>query len=136
MALDQRGEVLRLPILGLGDRRVGDVAGVGVDPLAQAFAVGDRVAGYLPNVPETVAAMLAASSLGAVWSSCSPDFGVAGVLDRFGQISPKLLLAADGYFYNGQRHSILAKLPDLLVGLPSVVETVIVPYGGGDADLQ
>ena len=63
---------------------------------------GDRVAGYLPNVPGTIIAMLAATSLGAIWSSCSPDFGVQGVLDRFGQIEPKVLFAADGYFYNGK----------------------------------
>ncbi len=112
-----------------------------VSRLAQAMAAtgigpGDRVAGYLPNVPETVAAMLATSSLGAVWSSCSPDFGVAGVRDRFGQIAPKLLLAADGYFYNGKRHSSLEKLPDLLDGLPSVAATVVVPYGGGDVVLS
>ena len=69
---------------------------------AAGVAPGDRVAGYLPNAPETVVAMLAAASLGAIWSSCSPDFGVEGVLDRFGQIAPKVLFAADGYFYNAR----------------------------------
>ena len=63
---------------------------------------GDRVAGYLPNMPETIVSALAAASLGAVWSSCSSDFGTRGVLDRFGQIEPKVLIAADGYFYNGK----------------------------------
>ena len=70
---------------------------LGVEP-------GDRVCGYLPNMPEAITAMLAASSLGAVWSSTSPDFGVQGVLDRFGQIEPKVLFAADGYYYNAKRH--------------------------------
>ena len=65
---------------------------------------GDRVAGIMPNMPETIAAMLAAASLGAIWSSCSPDFGVQGVLDRFGQIEPKVLFAVDGYWYNGKPH--------------------------------
>src|ERR1700752_5365704 len=78
-----------------------------VSRIAQALAdvgvgKGDRVAGYLPNVPEATAAMLATASLGAVWSSCSPDFGVQGVLDRFGQIEPKVLFCADGYIYNGK----------------------------------
>ena len=111
-----------------------------VSRLAQALAAagvrpGDRVAAYLPNLPETVAAMLAASSLGAIWSSCSPDFGVAGVLDRFGQIAPKALLIADGYVYGGKRHSSLDKLPDILAGLPSVEHTVVIPYSDDDPDL-
>ena len=69
---------------------------------AEGVGPGDRVAGFLPNMPETVIAMLATASLGAVWSSCSPDFGVQGVLDRFGQIEPKVLFCADGYHYNGK----------------------------------
>ncbi|HUP95770.1 MAG TPA: AMP-binding protein, partial [Burkholderiales bacterium] len=78
-----------------------------VSRLAQALreagvVAGDRVAGYVPNMPEAVTAMLAATSIGAIWSSCSPDFGVQGVLDRFGQIEPKVLFAADGYFYGGK----------------------------------
>ena len=72
------------------------------DGLKQAGVVpGDRVCGFMPNMPETVAAMLASASVGAVWSSCSPDFGVQGVLDRFGQISPNVLFSADGFWYNG-----------------------------------
>ncbi len=74
---------------------------------------GDRVAGYLPNVPGTVIAMLAATSLGAIWSSCSPDFGVQGVLDRFGQIEPKVLFAADGYFYNGKTIDLVDRLKEI-----------------------
>ena len=104
-----------------------------VSRLAQALAAagvkaGDRVAAYLPNMPETVAAMLAASSLGAVWSSCSPDFGVQGVVDRFGQIEPKVLFAADGYYYNGKSHDCLGKLAQILDRVPPVARTVIVPY--------
>ncbi len=89
-----------------------------VSQMAQAFkadgvGVGDRVAGYLPNMPETVIAMLAAASLGATWSSCSPDFGVKGVLDRFGQIEPKVLVLADGYFYNGKAFDVLDKAREI-----------------------
>jgi acetoacetyl-CoA synthetase len=104
-----------------------------VSCLAQAFAAaglksGDRVAGYLPNLPETIIAMLAAVSLGAVWTSCSPDFGATGVLDRFGQIEPKILLAADGYFYNGKCHDCLKKLAEIAEGLPTVERVIVVPY--------
>jgi acetoacetyl-CoA synthetase len=65
---------------------------------------GDRVAGFVPNMPESIIAMLAAASLGAAWSSCSPDFGIKGVLDRFGQIKPKVIFTADGYFFKGKAH--------------------------------
>ena len=91
---------------------------------------GDRVAGYLPNVPEAIMAMLAASSIGAIWSSCSPDFGVQGVLDRFGQIEPVVLFAADGYWYNGKAQDSLAKTRDIVERLPSLRRVVIVPYVG------
>ncbi|MEI8397064.1 MAG: acetoacetate--CoA ligase [Rhodospirillaceae bacterium] len=90
--------------------------------------VGDRVAGFLPNLPEAVIAMLATTAIGAVWSSASPDFGVQGVLDRFGQIEPKVLFAADGYVYGGKTFDCLDKLRAILSGLPSVTRTVIVPY--------
>jgi len=89
---------------------------------------GDRVAGYLPNVPETVIAMLAAASIGAIWSSCSPDFGVQGVLDRFGQIRPRVLFAAAAYRYNGKTHDCTARLAELLPQLPSVEQLVLVPH--------
>jgi acetoacetyl-CoA synthetase len=89
---------------------------------------GDRVAGYMPNAPGTVIAMLATASLGAVWSSCSPDFGVQGVLDRFGQIEPKVLFAADGYFYNGKTIDTLDRLQEISRNLPSVEKVVVVPY--------
>lgn len=89
---------------------------------------GDRVAGYLPNMPEAIIAMLAATSLGAVWSSCSPDFGVRGVVDRFGQIAPKVLFTADGYFYNGKKHDSLARVTEILKELPDVERVIVVAY--------
>ena len=89
---------------------------------------GDRVAAYLPNLPETVIAMLAATSMGAVWSSCSPDFGVQGVLDRFGQIEPKVLFACAAYRYNGKNFDCLGRVRELAARLPSVERIVIVPY--------
>lgn len=89
---------------------------------------GDRVAGYMPNMPETVIAMLAASSIGAIWSSASPDFGVQGVLDRFGQIAPKVLVGVDGYYYNGKEIDCLSKIRDIVPQIPSLEKTVIVPF--------
>ncbi len=99
----------------------------------QALGVGegDRVAGYLPNMPETVMAMLAASSLGAIWSSASPDFGVQGVLDRFGQIEPKVLFCVDGYFYNGKQIDCAAKNAEVAAKMPSLKKLVTVSYAGG-----
>lgn len=91
-------------------------------------APGDRVAAYMPNLPETVIAMLAATSLGATFTSASPDFGVQGVVDRFGQTQPKVLIACDGYFYNGKTFSNLDKLAEIIPQIPSLVKTLIVPY--------
>ena len=109
-----------------------------VSRIAQALAdagvkKGDRVAGYLPNVPEATAALLATASLGAVWSSCSPDFGVQGVLDRFGQIEPKILFCADGYLYNGKEFDSQERASQVLEQLPSVEECVVVDYLGAPA---
>jgi acetoacetyl-CoA synthetase len=106
-----------------------------VSRLQQALAAagvkkGDRVAGYLPNLPESVAAMLATASLGAIWSSCSPDFGIQGVLDRFGQIEPKLLFCADGYLYGGKEFDSQDKVKEILAKLPSVKQCVVLPYLG------
>lgn len=98
---------------------------------ALGVGVGDRVAAYMPNMPETLAAMLATASLGAVWSSCSPDFGVQGVVDRFGQIEPKVLFFPDGYWYNGKAHDVTAKAAEALASLPSVQAAVCVAYAGG-----
>ena len=95
---------------------------------------GDRVAGYLPNLPETVVAALGAAAIGAVWSSCSPDFGVQGVLDRFGQIAPVVLVAADGYAYGGKSHDSLTRVAEIARALPGVRQVVIVPHlGAGPA---
>ena len=111
----------------------------GVARLAQALRAagvhsGDRVVGYLPNLPETIMAMLASASIGAIWSSCSPDFGVQGVLDRFGQIEPKVLFAADGYWYGGRAIDVSAKVAQIVDQLPSLVRVVLVPYLAGAAD--
>ncbi len=97
---------------------------------SQGVTVGDRVAAMMPNMAETVAAMLATASLGATWSSCSPDFGVRGVLDRFGQIEPKVLIACDGYWYAGKRIEISGKLAEIVPALPTVKSTLVVPYLG------
>ena len=91
---------------------------------------GDRIAAMMPNMPETVAGMLAAASLGAIWSSCSPDFGVQGVLDRFGQIEPVIFLAPDGYWYGGKRFDVAEKTAQVLAQLPSVKRAFIVDYLG------
>jgi len=90
----------------------------------------DRVVGYLPNCPEAIIAMLATASIGAIWSSCSPDFGINGVVDRFGQIKPKVLFCADGYFYNGKCHDSLKVVRGLLANIDSIEYTVIVPFTG------
>ncbi|HXW08049.1 MAG TPA: acetoacetate--CoA ligase [Vicinamibacterales bacterium] len=97
---------------------------------------GDRVAGYVANTPEAIIAALGASAIGAVWSSCSPDFGVQGVLDRFGQIAPRVLVAVDGYFYGGKTHVCLGRLEEILRGLPTVEQTVILPYAAVDAPVS
>ena len=104
-----------------------------VSRTAQALAAmgvtkGDRVAGFMPNMPETIIAMLATTSLGAIWSSCSPDFGVKGLLDRFGQIAPKVLFAGDGYFYNGKQFDSLERVAAIQKELGSLERTVVVPY--------
>lgn len=99
---------------------------------ARGVGLGDRVAAYLPNLPETLIAMLATASLGAIWSSASPDFGVQGVLDRFGQIAPKVLLAVDGYWYNGKAVECITKNAEIAAQLPSLVCAVVVPYLGGE----
>jgi acetoacetyl-CoA synthetase len=96
--------------------------------VANGIGEGDRVAGYLPNLPEALIAMLATTALGAIWSSASPDFGVQGVLDRFGQSEPRLLVCVDGYWYNGKPVDCLEKNAEVVSKLPSLVKTVVVPY--------
>ena len=103
-----------------------------VSRLAQAMRAaglqaGDRVAAFTPDTPEAIATMLAATSIGAIWSSCSPDFGTAGVVDRFGQIEPKLLIACDGYRYAGKDIDTRQRLAEIVAGLPSVEKTIVVP---------
>ena len=98
--------------------------------------VGDRVAGFLPNIPEAVIAMLATASLGAVWSSCSPDFGTQGVVDRFGQIEPKVLFTADAYGYGGKKFDCLGKIREVLTKIPKVGKVVVIPYSGDTFDLK
>jgi len=138
-ALDPGGRVLVLVIddglsasaqqvAGAGDATRLDAAksqGLG---LLDALSRGDRVAGCVPNMPETVIAMLAVTSLGAVWSSCSPDFGVQGVLDRFGQIAPKVLFVTDGYRYNGRVFDMRDTVAGILGQLPDVQTCVVVPF--------
>ena len=88
---------------------------------------GDRVAGFMPNIPETIIAMLATASIGAIWSSCSPDFGINGVMDRFGQIEPKVLFGCEGYFYNGKTIDSLPRLEEICTKIDSIVRLVVVP---------
>ena len=95
---------------------------------ARGIGKGDRVAAMMPNMPETIALMLATASIGAIWSSCSPDFGEQGVLDRFGQIGPKLFIACDGYWYNGKRQDVDAKVRAVSAALG--VPVLIIPYAG------
>jgi acetoacetyl-CoA synthetase len=113
--------------MGRGDlyRRVARLALAMKD---EGVVAGDVVAAYMPNLPETLITLLAASSIGAVFTSASPDFGVQGVLDRFGQVRPKLLFVADGYYYNGKTHDSLAKVKEIAAGLPTVKKVVVARY--------
>ena len=104
--------------------------------LALGVEPGDRVAAYLPNMPEAITAMLAAASIGATFSTCSPDFGVRGVLDRFGQIAPVVLFAADGYFYNGKQIDSLERVREIAAGLPSLKRVVVASYVSDRPDLS
>ena len=97
---------------------------------------GDRVAAFMPNLPDTIIFMLAATSLGALWSSCSPDFGTQGVLDRFGQIKPKILIGVDGYFYNGKEIDTTKKLSEIANTLTSLKKVIVVPYTKARPNIQ
>lgn len=97
---------------------------------ASGVGKGDRVAGYMPNMMETIIVMLATASLGAVWSSASPDFGVQGVVDRFGQITPKVLVTVDGYYYNGKVIDVLAKVKDVQPQIDGLKRVIVVPFAG------
>jgi acetoacetyl-CoA synthetase len=98
------------------------------------IGVGDRVAAFMPNIPEAIIAMLATASLGALWSSCSPDFGVQGVLDRFGQIEPRILFCTDRYRYAGKEIDLRTRIAEIVEQIPALEQVVVVPYEGGDAD--
>lgn len=101
----------------------------------QGVKTGDRVAAFMPNIPETVIAMLATASLGAIWSSCSPDFGVNGVLDRFGQIQPMVLVVAASYRYSGRVIDCMTRVREIVERIPQIERTVVVPYLTNGADL-
>ena len=105
-----------------------EVARIAAGLRQDGIGSGDVVAGFLPNLPEAVVAMLAAASVGATWTSCSPDFGIAGVLDRFGQVRPKVLFTADGYVYAGKTFDSRAPIAGVLAALDSVARVVVVPY--------
>ena len=103
---------------------------------ALGVGAGDRVAAFTPNCLETVVVMLAATALGAVWSSCSPDFGAKGVVDRFAQIQPKVLLTADGYAYGGKTHSLQSKVDDVCAALPGLGHVVVIDFAGQELEVS
>jgi acetoacetyl-CoA synthetase len=113
-----------------------EVARVAAALRGMGLRPGDRVAGYLPNIPETVIAMLAAASIGAVWSSCSPDFGVRATVDRLGQIGPRVLFAADGYWYAGKQIDCCGRLAEIVAGMPSLECVVVIPYVSPDPSIS
>lgn len=112
------------------------VAGVASALRKHGIVKGDIVAGFVPNLPETVIAMLATTSIGAVWTSCSPDFGINGVLDRFGQVKPKVLFTADGYLYNGKANNSIERVAGIASQLDSVERIVVIPYLDASPDIQ
>jgi len=134
LALQHASELRELNALTWGElreqvaRAASALRGLGVAP-------GDRVVAYLPNIPETLVAFLATASIGAIWSSCSPDFGPGSVIDRFAQIEPKVLVCVDGYRYNGRDFDRRDVVADLLAAMPSVDHTVVLPYLDPDPDV-
>jgi acetoacetyl-CoA synthetase len=131
LAMDETGEERTITFTELRaqvSRAAAALRGAGVGP-------GDRIAGIVANVPEAIVAALGAAAIGAVWSSCSPDFGVQGVLDRFGQIEPVVLVSVDAYHYGGKTHDCLAKLGEIARRLPSVRQTVVIPLVSDQPDL-
>jgi len=132
VSLTEHGERVELSYAELYDRVERVAAG-----LKQAgVGVGDRVAGFMPNIAETVIAMLATSSIGAIWSSCSPDFGLNGVMDRFGQIEPKVLFTADGYVYGGKRCDSLSRVRDIAARIPAIAKIIVIPLLDKEPDLS
>ena len=122
IARDERGRRREMS----WDQLRAEVARVAAGLRAVGIVAGDRVAGFMPNLPETIVAMLATTSVGATWSSCSPDFGIRGVLDRFGQIAPKVLFTADGYCYGGKTLDSIERIAGILESLPSVTCVIVV----------
>ena len=129
---NERGAQRRLTFAELYE----EVARVARALRGMGIRAGDRLAGFLPNLPETVIAMLAATSIGAIWSSCSPDFGVNGVLDRFGQIQPRVLFCADGYRYSGRDIDCVARVAEIATRIPEIERVVVVPYLNAEPDLS
>jgi acetoacetyl-CoA synthetase len=133
VALSFRGE--GLPTVSMTYAQLYDrVARLASSLREMGIKSGDRVAGFMPNMSETVVAMLATTSIGAIWSSCSPDFGIKGVLDRFGQIEPRVLFTANGYSYNGKQFDSLGRIAEILKELPSIEKVIVVPYTEEDPD--
>ncbi len=132
VAEDERGRTRTLTYRALRS----EVSRTAAAMRAAGVRRGDRVAGYLPNVPETVIAMLASASLGAVWSSCSPDFGASAVVDRFGQIEPTLLFSCDGYTYNGKPIDVRDRVGEVVERIPSIRRAVMVPFLEDRPDLS
>jgi len=113
-----------------------EVARVAKSLKEMGVKAGDRVGGFVPNMPEAIIAMLATTSMGAVWSSCSPDFGIKGVLDRFGQIKPKVLFTANGYSFKGKKIDSIERVSTILKDLPSIEKVVVIPYTEEDPDIS
>jgi len=129
---NERGPLRRLTFHELR----GEVARVASALRRVGVKPGDRVTGFMPNIPETVIAMLGATSIGAIWSSCSPDFGAAGVLDRFGQIQPRVLFCAESYLYSGREIDCLDRVREITTRIPEIEHVVIVPYLNEPDDLS
>ena len=132
VAWNEQGAQRRLTYRQLAD----EVARVAAALSAMGITVGDRVAAFMPNIPETVIAMLATTSIGAIWSSCSPDFGANGVLDRFGQIEPRVLFCTDGYVYSGREIDCLERAKEIAERIPSLERIVVLPYVGEAPDVS
>ena len=135
VAILHASELRELGELGWGELRA-RVAAVAAGLRSLGVGPGDRVVAYMPNIPEAIVAFLAGASIGAVWSSCSPDFGPASVVDRFAQIEPKVLFAVDGYSYGGKRFDRRDVLAELQEAMPSLKRTVVLPYLEAEPDLS
>ncbi|MGH7510675.1 MAG: acetoacetate--CoA ligase [Gemmatimonadales bacterium] len=129
---NELGRVSQVSYAELGE----EVARASAALRREGVSPGDRVAGFLPNLPQAVIAMLATTSLGAIWSSCSPDFGANGVLDRFGQIRPRLLFCADGYRYAGKEIDLLSRVREVRERIPEIHRVVVVPYLADRPDIS